>query len=309
MAEPTRPVSETHPWATLGFRLLALGGLVPVAAKGIEKLWPGFAASIPLAVVAVLIASLVILPLFLMVNRFREIGREAKARQQARDAAAQQIAASLQSPWVSVPPFAFYVRPFFADDRFAWETTDIGGDDAVRYGFRVAMEDMLARAIEPALPLVALSGSGIGFGPGEIASADADWKKKALLLMERAQVIFAVPFAQPSTLTEIQTILGSSLVAKTIFVVPPLYRPPLGSGAITESFLGRKAHPLEIYRASHTILAQYAPDFPMLSKPGGIFWRDAGAWQVHHFRNREACTAEAMQALFASHPRMVALPA
>lgn len=310
MANPEKPVSETHPWSTLGFRLIALIGLVPVAAKLLERIAPNQMKAMPLVgkvIIVGLLIGLVGLSLSLIVNRFQQMGHEAKARQQERDAAAQQIAAALRSPWVKTAAFAFYVRPFFSDDRFAWETTDIGGDDAVRYGFRVAIEDMLARAIEPDLQLVALSGKGIGFGPGEISGEDAAWQKNALLLMERASIIFALPFTQPSTFKELQIILSSAHIEKTIFVVPPLYRPPLRSGPIRNSFLGRKAHPLEIYRESHKILSGIAPDMPLFAKSGGIFWREPDGWRPHPFKRREDWTEASLRSVLARNERLTPL--
>lgn len=302
------PTSETHPWTTFGLQLLALGSVVPVASKLVDKFFPGWLGSIPQSgkiALGVLLAAILVLPLILLVSRFRQIIREGKARQHDRDAAAHRIAATLASPLASVEPYAFYVRPFFSDDRFAWETTDIGSDDVVRYGFRVAIEDMLARAIEPRLPLIALSGKGIGFGPGEINSTDAEWEDKALLLMEQAQIIFALPFTQPSTLSELEVILSSEYIEKTIFVVPPLYRPPVTSGPIRESFLGRKAEPLEIYRESHKILSRIAPDMPVFAKPGGVFWHEPGRWRSHPFKRREDWTEACLRDVFSLNDRLL----
>lgn len=245
--------------------------------------------------------------LTLIIRRFWDIHRDGKARQQCRNATARRIWDAIVTSDGCAPNFAFYVRPFFSDDKFAWTTTDLGTDAAVRYGFYVDFEIMLAHALEPGLPLVALSGRVKGFGPGEIPSEAANWEQRAHLLMDRAAVIFAMPFAQPATLQEINTIFSNRYLEKTVFVVPPLYKPVIRQGAIKNSFLNRKAHPLEIYRESHAILSRHIPDLPQLAQNGGVFWWTAQSWQVHNFCSRDQCSAETLRGLFTTTPRLAQL--
>lgn len=58
-------------------------------------------------------------------------------------------------------------------------------------------------------------------GAGRITVPDNEWKDALAKLASAAQLIFMVPAASPGCIYEVEWLLASGLISKTVFVMPP----------------------------------------------------------------------------------------
>jgi|CXWL01.1.fsa_nt_gi hypothetical protein len=119
--------------------------------------------------------------------------------------------------------FALYLRPFFSDARFVWLPGSLG-DKSWKWGGGIYFENAFCEAIDRHAPLIQVGGDGNRFGPGIVRVADNEWKSAVIALAARARLIIVVPFSQPATSWEIQTMKEMGFLSKVIFVVPPYSR-------------------------------------------------------------------------------------
>ncbi|MCZ4306309.1 hypothetical protein O4G98_16350 [Zoogloeaceae bacterium G21618-S1] len=124
-----------------------------------------------------------------------------------------------------VPPFAVYLRPFSVTGRLMVSNRRLRGLPFMpRYYAHEAemeFERVLAAALSPDLPLLALGRPGEAMGAGRIAVADAVWKPMFQLLIERARWIVMMPSDQGETRWEVQQLVAQQRLGKTVFIMPP----------------------------------------------------------------------------------------
>ena len=71
-------------------------------------------------------------------------------------------------------------------------------------------------------PVVGLGRPGEALGVGRILTNEKDWRAAATSLIDRAVYIFCIPSGRAGTLWEIDHILEHHLLARTVFIMPPL---------------------------------------------------------------------------------------
>ncbi|WP_323002233.1 hypothetical protein [Denitromonas sp.] len=162
---------------------------------------------------------------FLLLGRVLA-GWQRRALQRRRDARAEAILAQLlAAPDAPVPPFAVYLRPFSVTGRLSVVNRRFRGLPFMRayYAHEAEMEfeRVLAAALAPALPLVALGRPGEAIGAGRIAVSDAVWKAMFQRLIGAARWIVMIPSDQGETRWEVQQLVAQDLLGKTVFIMPP----------------------------------------------------------------------------------------
>jgi hypothetical protein len=113
--------------------------------------------------------------------------------------------------------YSLYLRPFAVTGVLEVDVSD-------RWDEKVELESVLAEALWPLGPVVALGQPGEHLGAGRIAVDEEEWRQAVEKLMRQAQRILLIPSNRPGTLWEIQRILDLELLSRTIFVMPPTER-------------------------------------------------------------------------------------
>ncbi|AOG23925.1 hypothetical protein [Acidovorax sp. RAC01] len=119
--------------------------------------------------------------------------------------------------------FFLYLRPFSSTNKlrlsdahlnlFSWETWERDGFDD--------LERMIARALKPTAPLIALGRPGEHRGAGRASTEEQEWRAKVKDLAARAELVFVMPSNKAGTLLELELIAEQQYLNKTIFVMPP----------------------------------------------------------------------------------------
>ncbi len=126
-------------------------------------------------------------------------------------------------------PFVLYLRPFASTDQIATEDlraiavrNDPSGPVSHVIGTeRFEFEAELERALRPIGPLVALGHPMEHLGAGRIPATDDDWTQAIAPLMDAACLIVLLPSPRPGTSWEVERILTSGALYRTIVVDPP----------------------------------------------------------------------------------------
>jgi hypothetical protein len=84
------------------------------------------------------------------------------------------------------------------------------------------LEVELVKAMRGTSPVIGLGRPGEALGVGRILTNEQDWRVAVTGLIDCATYIFCIPSGHPGTLWEIDHIVEHSLLAKTIFIMPPL---------------------------------------------------------------------------------------
>ncbi|MFL5330273.1 MAG: hypothetical protein ACJ8C4_15335 [Gemmataceae bacterium] len=140
--------------------------------------------------------------------------------QRRRDAFAANLLGTLHSGG-KPPPFSLYLRSFSTTGKMpveAAEFTNHSFASALQYK---DLETILAEAIEPHAPLIALGTPGEHFGAGRILTDDAHWAELVYLLANAAETIYLVPSSRKGVVWEVQWLVKDGLIEKTIFLNPP----------------------------------------------------------------------------------------
>lgn len=199
------------------------------------------------------------------------------------------------------PPsdFALYLRPFFADRRFALTGDGSLDYNAVRFGGAKSLEGLVADALDKQKTLLAIGGLHSGRGPGRVVVPDDRWQAVFQQLAHAAPMIVAMPFAQSATAWEIETLAEGGLLHKVMFVVPPLNTRMRGQ------FRGQKTKTTaDIYNASRRQFRDVGILMPGLGEWGGIFRIDAdGAVQGLNFGSKEDFYPDRLGSYFAQVER------
>ncbi|MBT0963740.1 hypothetical protein [Denitromonas iodatirespirans] len=150
--------------------------------------------------------------------------------QRRRDARATRVLQRLlnASPGDTPPHFAVYLRPFSVTGRLTVTNRRWRGLPILPRYFAheptLEFERLLAGALAPALPLVALGRPGEAIGAGRIAVSDAEWKAMFQRLIDAARWIIMIPSDQGETGWEVQQLVAQGLLGKTVFIMPPALR-------------------------------------------------------------------------------------
>lgn len=145
--------------------------------------------------------------------------------QHARDLRAQSIFDALgrgETP----PPYVVYLRPFSSTDQIesVAMAAVASGMQGSALGFvmsRYELEQQIERATRHLGPLVCLGQGLEHVGAGRIAVDEASWKEAVLRLCGKAALIVMLPSSRAGTLWEIEHVLASDLVDRTVFIDPP----------------------------------------------------------------------------------------
>lgn len=124
------------------------------------------------------------------------------------------------------PPYTLYLRPFASTGVF--ETTGMGaatagagGAVSALVGAKIELESQMERAVRPLGQLVALGRPLEHIGAGRLQVEDGQWKEAVRLLMSKARLLIVLPSSRIGTLDEIEMILESGLIERTVVIDPP----------------------------------------------------------------------------------------
>ncbi|TVT76290.1 MAG: hypothetical protein FHP92_09730 [Denitromonas halophila] len=146
--------------------------------------------------------------------------------QRRRDRRAEAVLLQLLSGVDDVAPrFAVYLRPFSVTGRLTVTNRRWRGLPLMPAYFaheaEMEFERVLAAALSPDLPLIALGRPGEAIGAGRIAVTDAAWKTMFQQLIKHARWIVMIPSDQGETRWEVQQLVAQQRLGKTVFVMPP----------------------------------------------------------------------------------------
>lgn len=162
--------------------------------------------------------------------------RVAGEEQEGDDKNASKIAETFKQSADSPPGRYFlYLRPFASTNQFklpdahlnffSWDLWQRDGHDD--------MERILAKALKPTAPLIALGAPGEHRGAGRVATTEEGWREDVGRFARGASLIVVIPSANPGTRWEMELLKREQLLMKCIFVAPPLedghYKVPLGA--------------------------------------------------------------------------------
>jgi hypothetical protein len=190
--------------------------------------------------------------------------------------------------------FCLFLRPFLLDGAIKTETK-IYAEDVFTGIVNNTVENSLTQAIDLKYPVVALGGEPVTFGPGGAAVKDEDWVDLILDLMDVAQLIVVVPFAQPSTLWEIKQIHMRGFLHKTVFFVPPL-----SAKSQSDMMRNRGIDLAQLYDSSIERFKKDGIPMPRMGPTGGLYWlhgqRDGGPlWRYRTFRQSHHLSYKAIR--------------
>ena len=148
------------------------------------------------------------------------------AYQARRDEAAIKLFNAARSG--EVQKFAVFLRPFYTTDKIAQtetkyvqERTAAGEQTFTTQTIRHPLEETVVEALRDTMPVIALGKPGETIGVGRILVDDASWQSAASELMSRALLLICVPSSRPGTRWELNEIIETHYLRKTVFVMPP----------------------------------------------------------------------------------------
>ena len=87
--------------------------------------------------------------------------------------------------------------------------------------YEYPLEDTIVEAFRDTMPVVALGKPGETFGVGRILVDDENWQSAASELMPRAVLLICLPSSRPESQWELNQIIRTHYLAKTVFIMPP----------------------------------------------------------------------------------------
>jgi hypothetical protein len=169
--------------------------------------------------------------------------KEYRAAYQARrDEAAIKLFNAVRSG--DEQKFAVFLRPFHTTDDLqqikpkmepvqeldptSWDPTAPPGTVTVRMRTTLQprihaypLEDTIVEAFRDTMPVVALGKPGETHGVGRILVDDENWQSAASELMPRALLLICVPSSRPESQWELNQIIRTHYLTKTVFIMPP----------------------------------------------------------------------------------------
>jgi signal peptidase I len=193
-----------------------------------------------------------------------------------------------------------YLRPFMTAGRLYVRCSVRSVAERFLYGPRWDLEMALSHAAAPDSQLVAIGDVKGGFGAAKFKTSDEQWKQVLERLATSADLILIVPLPRPSTLWELEQVLGQpEFKKKTIVVMPPTFLGP----TIRGWFLRRRS-PRALWKQSQKLVAERGialPDYrregALLVPSGDEFTRlDAWKFQPDYLNRLFTAGADAVRA-------------
>jgi hypothetical protein len=148
--------------------------------------------------------------------------------QHARDLRAAAIFSAVRDGGPPPRPYTLYLRPFASTDLFAEHVLSAAGANvSAGQGFlyggtaRVELEAQLELATRPFGELIALGEPLEHVGAGRVLVDESTWQNAVQSLTEHAELIVLLPSSRPGTLWEIERILDSNLIERTVLIDAP----------------------------------------------------------------------------------------
>lgn len=197
-------------------------------------------------------------------------------------------------------PSILYLRPFMTAGRLYVRCSVRSIAERFLYGPRWDLEMALSHAVDPDAQLVAIGEVKGGFGAAKLTTSDEQWKQVLERLATSADLILIVPLPRPSTLWELEQVLGQpEFKRKTIVVMPPTFLGP----TIRGWFLRRRS-PRALWKQSQKLVSERGialPDYrregALLVPSGDGFTRlDAWKFQPDYLNRLFAAGADAVRA-------------
>jgi hypothetical protein len=127
--------------------------------------------------------------------------------------------------------FSVFLRPFYVTNKLleislrnfeiSWPTTYLKSPNSW-------LEVELVKAMRGTSPVIGLGRPGEALGVGRILTDEQNWRVTVTELIDCATYIFCIPSGHPGTLWEIDHLVEHSLLAKTVFIMPPLPQTMVG---------------------------------------------------------------------------------
>jgi hypothetical protein len=153
----------------------------------------------------------------------RKIKRDARL-QARRDEAALKLFNAARSG--EVEKFAVFLRPFYTTNKivqneYVKRLVTEGGQTRIEQDtFTHPLEETIVGALRYMMQVVALGKPGETTGVGRILVDDTNWQSAASELMSRASLVICVPSSRPGTHWELNEIIETHYLRKTVFVMP-----------------------------------------------------------------------------------------
>lgn len=166
-------------------------------------------------------------------------------------------------------PTILYLRPFVTSGRLLVRCSVRSVTERFLYGPRWDLEMALSHAAGTRWQLVAIGDARRAFGAAKLTTSDAQWKDVLEQLATRAELIVIVPLPRPSTLWELEHILGRPEYArKTLVVMPPTFWGPTLRGRL----LGRPS-PAALWKQSRQQVGALGITLPPYRRKGALLMR------------------------------------
>ena len=146
--------------------------------------------------------------------------------QRGRDLRAHALWTSLEAGVGEAEPFILYLRPFASTDEIEEYHPDFGVSpspnmEVVGSVRRLEFEEQIERAFRPIGLTVGLGRPLEHIGAGRITLKEDEWRSAIHKLMRDAELIVLLPSSVPGTIWEVEKLLSTPLMMKTIVVDPP----------------------------------------------------------------------------------------
>ncbi|MEL6323145.1 MAG: hypothetical protein AAFQ84_02820 [Pseudomonadota bacterium] len=148
-----------------------------------------------------------------------------------RDLAAAQIHDALLAGETPTAPFVLYLRPFSSTNALARTTDTVvpipqaelpGGPKVFAIGTdRIEFEATIEASVRKTGTMIGLGRPLEHIGAGRIPVDDETWQDTVARLMEHAKLIVLLPSPAGGTRWEVDRLLSSDLMTKTVIVDPP----------------------------------------------------------------------------------------
>lgn len=259
--------------------LLPVLFLVPEIAL---RIWIGF-----------LFATFALLTSWGFIGDFR---RQTQA-QKKRNRHAQVV---LSDPKVSRGRYVLYLRAFYLDERPSApaERLTFSGlraeeDASGLFGIGAEFSNYVEASIKTAfgqIPLLGLAGHFDFFGPAQIRIGGADWHEKVATLCTHAKAIIYIVGGSSGLDWELEHIVSSNHLSKTIFVIPPF--------ALLEKQYGYQGSRVDIFEA-RDIFGRLGIPLPKPNFSGRVFTvhprtYDVSQWDIVSLSRRDRTLASAL---------------
>jgi hypothetical protein len=146
--------------------------------------------------------------------------------QHGRDLTAAELLASLRRGGPPPHPFTLYLRPFASTNAIQKDVLQpvmlgLATGLFIATSTRFELEQQIERATRKIGPLVGLGRPLEHVGAGRLQVGDHEWRDVIRLLSDNADLIILLPSTQPGTAWEVERILDTGLVSRTVIVDPP----------------------------------------------------------------------------------------